>query len=220
MLHLISASSLFNAVCHPWRDETSLLYLISGSRLLGWERSWGRHGHGEQEKQFRVHFLLVLLLFLILQVWTSNNQHFFFKEHYAESIILLRLLTSGNRFYSFYITYNNVPLNPKNILVFHKLQLHFLNMKQHKKGLSGLDTTSIWFMKAFERQMHRSHKYSRSGRLKLTVCPNYQQQIPDIFHMLGHLRLWKANKPWAEHLTPPKGSRRQKPQLFFIKIEE
>lgn len=59
-------------------------------------------------------------------------------------------------FYSFYITYNHLPLNPNNILVFSQinwpfyLQMHFFNMKQHKKGLSGLDTPlnliyeSIW----------------------------------------------------------------------------
>lgn len=96
------------------------------------------------------------------------------------------------------------------------LQLHFLNMK-HKKGLSGdlnLIYESIWEANA-QITYVLSLREAKIDRMSL----NYQQQFPNIFHMLGHLKLWKANKPWAGHLTPPKGSRRQKPQLFFIKIK-
>lgn len=124
-------------------------------------------------------------------------------------------------FYSFYITYNHLPLNPHNILVFSQvngpfyLQMHFLNMKQHEKGLSGLDTPlNLIYESIWEAYTQITYVFSlREAKIDRAAAA-YQWQIPNIFHILGHLRLWKANKPWAGQLTPPKGSRRQKPQLL------
>lgn len=61
-LYLISAPASLFAL-----PEGILLHVTTGSSAMGQKGSLVRHGHGEQEGQFRVNFHWVLFLFLILQ---------------------------------------------------------------------------------------------------------------------------------------------------------